>query len=542
MSSRPPLGLHVEITDADGVRTRWDANAPQAQNIPTGLSFRTQRMTGFADGQVTLSRRIDRDYVDLNVLDDVAFIGHDGTVAYEGRVAGQPRSMRDTHSVTVQSVGWMAHAADRRFTEIYVDRDLSTWRGPSRARRLSFTDLAFSLFEHQVSPDQTNGFPALTTTVVGPWATRAFCEPVYDAGPDGLVGAVYYDFTINGQISTANTSWEWYVGVVSNDDMSTGGAQYTANLRASTGSGYFTATTARRYATIQQGFTAAGGSNGVAHDIYWRKLAVYGAHGLTRRGTDPGGVYASDVIKDVATSYCPRLHTGGVADTTTVIPHLVFKERTTPYDAMLRVNAFHLWELAVWENKTLHYQPVDMADHTWQVRLSDPGVTVDLQGDSADDLVNGIVVEYDDVNKGARHTLTPDTTPALKDTNPDNPVTRHGLTKWTEIQLSSPTTETAATELGRIALTEHNQSKAPGTITVRGHIRDRGGAWQQGWKVRAGDTVAIMDHPNDRPRLVTETSWDHDSLTLSISVEGAPKRLDAVLDRLSTALAAANLS
>jgi hypothetical protein len=94
----------------------------------------------------------------------------------------------------------------------------------------------------------------------------------------------------------------------------------------------------------------------------------------------------------------------------------------------------------------------------------------------------------------------------------------------------------AAAQIGRIALAEFNLPKAPGTITVTGHIKDRAGHWQQGWRVRAGDTVAITDHPNDRPRLVTETTWDHDSKTLTISVEGPAHRLDAVLDRITTIL------
>jgi hypothetical protein len=79
-----------------------------------------------------------------------------------------------------------------------------------------------------------------------------------------------------------------------------------------------------------------------------------------------------------------------------------------------------------------------------------------------------------------------------------------------------------ALQFGRMKLADSNQAKEAGTITVQGHIRDRAGHWQPVWKVRAGDTVAITDFPNARPRLIVETSYDHSSYTLNMSVDSPP--------------------
>jgi hypothetical protein len=65
-----------------------------------------------------------------------------------------------------------------------------------------------------------------------------------------------------------------------------------------------------------------------------------------------------------------------------------------------------------------------------------------------------------------------------------------------------------AVQVGRAVLAERLLPKSPGTITVQGHIRDGQGNWQQGWKPRNSQTVAIANAPNDRARLITDARWD----------------------------------
>src|SRR5438105_15187720 len=108
--ARPPLALQVELVYPDGTTARWDKDAKEAKDRPTGITFRTQRYSGFADAQLTLNRRIDLDYPDLGLLDGINLIGYEGSSGYEGRIGSLPRSLQTGPVVTVQAQGWMSQA------------------------------------------------------------------------------------------------------------------------------------------------------------------------------------------------------------------------------------------------------------------------------------------------------------------------------------------------------------------------------------------------------------------------------------------------
>jgi hypothetical protein len=101
-----------------------------------------------------------------------------------------------------------------------------------------------------------------------------------------------------------------------------------------------------------------------------------------------------------------------VQDTTYPIGHLVFRDRTYPYDAFLTVNSFHRWGLECWENGTVNYGPVDLGDYDWELRLDDFGFIMDSQGDTIEDVANAIEVSYTDALTGQKRVLTPTTTPS----------------------------------------------------------------------------------------------------------------------------------
>jgi hypothetical protein len=439
---KPDLRLFPEVTTAAGVKYRWDG--PAAADLARGITFNTKRGDGFAEGAATLARRIDRDYVDLNLFDDFALVGVDGSIAYEGRVTAAPRSLADVQSVAVQVAGWMSHAKDVKLTEIYVDRSYDNWQPASIQRRANLVG-TLAVEDASTAPDPATGQPSLVMAHQGNWALNAApaVEAWYDSG--GIpIAQVYYAWKKNGNINAADTNWTWQLGLATDDIASnpTG----SGNLRATgPGTGTLAASRTDQDFAVAQLFYAnvAAGSANMVYEIDWTCLAVYGQHGLTLRGTadatNAQGVYAADVIRDLVRRWCPRLNSGGVQDTTFVIPHLRFLERTYPYDAMLEVNKYHNWDLAVWENKTVYFRPIDLSTYDWEVRLSDYGTTVDLQGDSTDNLANGIVVQYEDVATGKTRTIDPSTHPELVDTSPDNPANIHGLTVWTEIQLSTPT-------------------------------------------------------------------------------------------------------
>jgi hypothetical protein len=273
---------------------------------------------------------------------------------------------------------------------------------------------------------------------------------------------------------------------------------------------------------------------------------VIGDHGLSTNDVSnvPTGVTASDVIRYLIATHCPKLNTAGVEDTTYPIGHLAFRDRTKVYDALLKVNSFHLWGLEVYEDRTVYFRQRDLSDWDWEVRHDVRGTAIGLQGDSVENLRNGLIVQYPDVTTGATEELHPDDHSELLDTSPDNPYNLHGDRAYGDpFVIPFPTTAANALELGRIKLAEDLQVKAPGSFAITGSIIDRAGVAQPPWKVRAGDRVRLTSTANqtDRPRLVQETSYSHDGRTVTINVDATSGVLDALLDRTTTALQAAGL-
>lgn len=547
---RPSLGLAIELEAADGTRYRWDSEARDPGDRPLGIDFKTRRMDGFADATVTLRRRIDRDYPDTEIYNSVVITGDDGWVAYEGIIVGEPRSVDEGHSITVQCTGWMSTAKYAKFSQIYVDRGLEGWGQISRERSAYLLATAnYRLYPSEVGADATTRRSSVITRVQDNWVApfAPASEAMYDSGPNNAIGAIYYTWRAEGGVGGG--FWDSTIFVGSNDHFDSHLEPGTivwrsANLGATAAdkSGYFTAASAQRFAMVQLTFgQTPGGAAGATYGASWSDLTVYGDHGLSLIGADPKGVAASDVITHIIERYCPKLNAGGVQETTYPLPQVAFKDRVFPYDAMLEVNAAHLWDLAVWEHRTFHYGPVILVDHDWEVRLSDHGVTGDVPGDTVEDLANGIAVEYDDVATGRTEVLLPLDYPELQDPDIDHPATRHGFLVEGDLKLGLSTRDVAL-QMGRAALAERNQPKAAGALVIRGHARDRYGTWQPAYRIRAGDTISVMDHPNSRPRLVVETSWNNDSKTMTVALDSTLKRVDAILDRMNSAIAAANLS
>jgi len=544
---RVPLDLFIEVVDPAGARYKWDANQPPGSRL-RDFGFRTKVGEGFSDANGTLARRIDLDYPDLQLVNDVIVTGADGSVAYEGRMSAMPRELGDSHSISVTLTGWMAHAKDRKFSEIYVDRDLNAWGPMSNGRKAARLASNLTPFDPEQTTDPTDSQAGVTTAFTGAWVSpyKPYSAAYYDAGPGLTLTQIAYSWKREStNIDNANTSWSWFVNFAPDDKAAA--TEFSSDLRAAgPSSGTFSTSTPRRYAFVDLAYTATpAGGDGTRFGIAWYNLAAYGNHSLALKTGEPGqpaGVTPSDVIRDIAGRFCPQLNTSGVQNNDYVIQHLVFKDRTFPYDAFLEVNKYSLWHLGVWDNKTLTYRPYDLTDYDWEIRTDDPGTTFSPQGRSVDDLFNGVTVSYTDVLTGIKQTLTPDDTPELNDTNPENPWTMWGVDHWDEIDLSAPTLGAQAVQIGRMALADRNRPKAPGTITVKGYIKDRAGNEQPVWKVRAGDTISVTNYPNNSPRLIVETSYDDESKMVTLSIDRPFALLDAYLDRVGVALTARGLT
>jgi hypothetical protein len=541
---RPPLGLIPEVVDPNGTRYRWDSVS--ARDTPQSFGFRTLRGTGFADMPgLTLARRIDQDYADVQLLHDFNLIGEEGSVAYEGRISADPRSFDAGHTITPQAVGWMAHAQDEKFADVFVDSDFGAWTEMPLNRRIA---LAGAVSTGDISWSTTTLDGLVCALPNSALATQVAAETWYTAPPGVKLAKIMYR---GGQSPASNfpngTTGGYSIGFGASDVDSGGSEGYTPTLDGAIHTANLT--TDRRYVFAQVWSNGAARTPAVGAMVHFARLAMYGSNAIARPALtagEPDGVFVSDVVRSVFSRYCPRIRLDGVLNTTYPVRQLAYKDRISPFDALLDMNKWHLWLAGVWENKTLHYGPADLTDYDWEVRLGDLNTKVELQGDTTETIANGIVVQFTNAVTGLTDWITPDDTPELADESVENPVNAHGLRIWLEFQVTFPCLPDDAVQIGRAALAEANQPSGSGTITVSGWIKDRAGNLQPTWKVRSHDRIAITDHANARPRAIVETNYQHGqggtAPTVQISVDSTLKRLDAYLDRVVTSLSARNIT
>jgi len=210
-----PLELAAEVTAADARRYRWDSNRPAGDRI-RNLSFSTKIGEGFSSAQGQLARRIDMDYPDLSLVDNVTIFGMDGSVAWEGRISAMPRELSDTHSIGVTCTGWMSHAKDKKLSEIYVDRDQSGWGDMSAARRANRLTNNFTFLNAPAQQaDPSTNVAQVSTNFTGAWASpyKPYAEAWYDAGPDARIGKIVYSWKREGLVTIPDANWSWQVGL-----------------------------------------------------------------------------------------------------------------------------------------------------------------------------------------------------------------------------------------------------------------------------------------------------------------------------------------
>jgi hypothetical protein len=315
--------LALAVTHADGRVTRWGPGEIAAQDIPNDLTLSTSIPGGYSTASCSLLRRIDVDYADQALFDDVRVYGPGNQTAWEGRLTQFPRSHGDGFSITPGAVGWAAHLKDDpSFREVYISRDLGEFREPLLVRRQAIATGGWSLGSFSVAASST---PALVMNLRGPWAaTTADVEAYFDPPVNLTIARVAFSWATNayvGALTTFNL-----IAHSTNDEVTFPEASADQLAGATSGTLDYSPATPRQEMLLQFTHTGTSASDGTDYEVHLTNVRVFGSHGLTVQGTAPDqGFYASDVIANIVSRAAPMLTTN-IEATSFVIPHLVFTD------------------------------------------------------------------------------------------------------------------------------------------------------------------------------------------------------------------------
>lgn len=461
-------------------------------------------------------------------------------VAWEGRVSEVQRSLGNQTTITGEGNG--AVLADLEAAEIFVDRDLTYWTGPSVQRQLNLVSGGFAPGGPQVAVDASNGNPSLAMTGSGPWASNANggqieIEALYDAL--GIpIGSVYVAWDFN---SLAAGSFLGELLLATSDTLGTndnGGAFSTT-----TGSQTVTATTSNRVfaCLLFQGPSTAGGQNNAQYILYFQNLAVYGKHGLSTQGSTPGGFYPSQ-IAGWAVGQTSKLQPGTIPDTDAtgyVLPHSVYRTAVPLNQIIDDMAKAAGWHWGVWESPTpltgdprprLDFRPRPVqGEWAASCRRADCE-TCDVR-EALSGMYDTAIINYTSI-EGLKRSVT---------VTADNPVLDlAGVHRTVELN-GGTMTSAAASTFGQIALNLlYTQARVAGSIVIPGVIDNRGP--YPAWLLKPGiDRLRIIDLPstdafgiyNDVPLTRMECSGSTDGFKTSLEVGQGGNLVETLQSRLT---------
>lgn len=277
-------------------------------------------------------------------------------VLWEGRVEENDLSVGDGDRRGVTAYGFGMALKKTYFREVFVDIDMGAWVGPSVAFQIALGG-SYSPEGGSVSPDDTTGASALGLVARGDWAAAGKPHPMAQYVSTVDIASIYYAWKIGPTVSSADANWAWDV-LIEDSDVWTGTQASSGSLRAagpSTGT-LTNAVAGRTYGRVALYYGVAGGVAGVDYPIYWTCLAVYGNHGLTKRGSEDAiaakGFYGGDILQNLL-ARASGIGVGTIDAPTYVVRDFKFLERTDIESAVVELNKYFGYDWGTWDSGNL---------------------------------------------------------------------------------------------------------------------------------------------------------------------------------------------
>ena len=524
----------------DGRVKRFGPDEEADADLPYAFQFDTQIPGGFGSGSIVIPRPPNLRADDAALFSHLEMYGPEGTM-YEGLVTGMPQV--GVSEIRLEVTGWSSHLEhDKTFREVFIDQDLSHWGGPSGGREAGMLAGGVHWVGSSEVRYESDG------PVISVLFERLSTPPeerleLWYKSPVPL-GTAWVQFVNKGGIGSPDASWNLQ-SLFSVDDVHTGGGEGGTDWNGVSGSEYHNAIAADRYYHfLYHAYvgTFTGDGNWLAH---WR-VALYGRHGLTRRGPDPGGFYASDIIAHALDRAAPQLtYTLGdsIEQSTYAVPHFVVLEPTTIRQGVIEpLTALGGAQLVpndwgVYERREFFHKTPGTYGRTWRVR-KDQVADLTSSGPDSQSRIGGIMISYRD-GAGRTHSVGPPGSGAdletedLLDSDPQNPANWLGR-KWDHEQVGI-TNQEGALNIGRMLLAERNRVDWRGEVEIKGEATDEAGNVRPARQVRAGDQIVVEDEEGLwAPRSIMGTNYD-DSLTVKASIGAPANRGEVLLAQLAAA-------
>lgn len=552
-----PGRASLALVRPDGTEKRLGGDEPNAENIPKGLGWGMTLPGGYADLSFDLSRDPGIDYGDTSLFDEVHVYGAGNDKLYEGYDVAFPGS-DDNSSSSVNAMGFQGKLKDNPvFSEIFLDADQGRVTPPGTARRIYLIANNYCLFDPGNEVDPTSGKPSIKLQWEGTLAAGIdpHSEGWYDAGNGNKIAQVFFLL----KIPASTTGYPIYsdgsaeAEVVGFDDDVNLNPIQSGNIRSAESWDRYMLSAARRFIALKWRYANSGvcGQDGEQYSAYIQSLVFIGDHGLpliNASTTFAGGVLASDVVAYVLKSVAPEINfttgpSGSIQPSGFPIPHIIFPEAVTAADAILQAGKFDVPDWGIYNDREFFWRAPGSGGRLWVTRKADRGVSFKDEGVQADDVYNGVVVQFTDPSGIVRKVGPPgtpgmdQTDPSLHDYSETNPLNERGAIRLGQLNVNTTTTIAGGIQLGARWLEDILAVTDRGTAEVTGIIFDEFGTPEPVSKVRSGDRIRF-DDVDGRERRIIETRYGHEDRKNLLTLDSTPHRVDAIMEQMNVELVA----